>query len=481
MLPQNTVEILKKLNKTQLKSLGDFIHSPYFNSIDKLKDLYNEIMKSYPDFSNKRLEDKSLYKKFYPGKEFNKKVILNLFSDFGNLLKKFLAYEKFGLQDDAIEVKLAESLSDIKCYELSKKVINDYKKKKKSDSAFNEDYFYHLYKMDKVYYTNLIHSRPIYKEQIYETYNTCSDSLMLDFLNKYSALAHSQALTSIIRSDEKNNKIIESFLNTFEPEKFLKYVDNSDDKHAQAVKLQYLLYYYTKSKMNEEQYFELKKLLLDNVKNFSPADTCIYFKTITDVAVLNKIHFEEVFDLRKTFCELKIYPNDSIPKFSAATLQNTFITAMGLYHYEWAENFLDEYINYIDEDLKENEYNYSKGLLNFQLKKYETSLEFLNKVKYSGLVEKVNVRFYYVMNYIELKLYDAAASMLKSIKQLVRESKDIPEVTSISIKDALKFFNEIIKCYHSLSKLDLAVYKEAKNAKSFFYQYYIVEKMEGMI
>ncbi|MBN8568209.1 MAG: hypothetical protein J0M18_01155, partial [Ignavibacteria bacterium] len=68
MLPQNTIDILKTLNKTELKSLGDFINSPYFNSIEKLKDLYIEVSKSYPDFTSKRLEDEAIHKKLYPGK-----------------------------------------------------------------------------------------------------------------------------------------------------------------------------------------------------------------------------------------------------------------------------------------------------------------------------------------------------------------------------------------------------------------------------
>ncbi|MBX7044697.1 MAG: hypothetical protein K1X86_02575 [Ignavibacteria bacterium] len=37
MLPLPTVEILKKLNSAELKRFGDFIKSPYFNSISALE------------------------------------------------------------------------------------------------------------------------------------------------------------------------------------------------------------------------------------------------------------------------------------------------------------------------------------------------------------------------------------------------------------------------------------------------------------
>jgi len=141
---------------------------------------------------------------------------------------------------------------------------------------------------------------------------------------------------------------------------------------------------------------------------------------------------------------------------------------MALDEFEWAEKFINEYVNYIDEDLRENEFNYSMGLLSFRTKKYEKSLEYLNKVQYSQILEKVNVRFYYVMNYIELKLYEGALSMIASIKQFHRENKEIPAITSKFINDSIKYFNEIIKCEENGKKIDYAIYAEAQSMKVFF-------------
>ncbi|MBN8569551.1 MAG: hypothetical protein J0M18_07970 [Ignavibacteria bacterium] len=481
MLPQNTIDILKTLNKAELKSLGDFINSPYFNSIEKLKDLFIEVSKSYPDFTSKRLEDEAIHKKLYPGKEFKQKSILNLFSDFGNLLKKFLSYEKFALQEDAIEMNLAKSLSERRLYDLSIKTINDFKKRKQGEEKFHEDYYQFFYKMERTVHRNLLNMRPLNKKKINEALNSAAKALMMDFLNKYSSLAYYLAVIKIVRPEPENNRTIENYLNSVNAENIMKYAESSDDKFVSIVKMQYMLYKFVKDNFTEEEYFELKEILLNNVNNFTPEDICIHFKEITDLAGIKAVSITELFDLRKKFCELKVYPNDSIPNFSAATLQNTFITAMSLGEYEWAENFLEEYINYIDEDLRVNEYNYSKALLNLRLKNYEKSLEHLNKIKYHELVEKINVRFYYLMNYIELGMYDSAVSMVKSIKQLERDGKERVKVESVATENSLRFFNEIIKSLMNNSKLDIAVYKEAQNETKYFYRYYILEKMKEMI
>jgi hypothetical protein len=480
MLPQNTIDILKTLSKTELKSLGDFINSPYFNSIEKLKDLYNEISKSYPDFTGKKLEDKAIHKKLYPGKEFKQKSVLNLFSEFGNLLKKFLSFEKFAQQEDAMDLNLVKSLSERRNYELSNKVINDFKKRKKSSEKFHEDHFYYFYKMDKVYYRNLINSRPLNKKKINEIIDSGTSALMLDFLSKYSSMAYILSLMKIIRPDDENDKKIGYHLSSVNPEDFLKYIHSSEDKYAEIIKMQYLFYKYTKGNSSNEDYYAAKDILLRHVDNFTPEDLCIYFKNLTDMAGLG-MTLNEVFDVRKKFCDLKIYPNDSIPRFSAATLQNTFMAAMGLGEYEWAENFLEEYINYIDEDYKENEYNYSKAQLNLRMKRHEESLKYLNKINYNELVEKVNVRFYYLMNYIELDMLDAAVSMIKSVKQLLRDNTVRVKRDHYATENSLKFFNEIIKALLNNSKLDIAIYKEAEKEPLYYFRYYIIEKMKQMI
>ena len=68
MLTPNSVEILRALDKNEFKRFGDFIKSPYFNSVEILGKIYDETAKVYPDFENPRLSYEKISKKIYPGK-----------------------------------------------------------------------------------------------------------------------------------------------------------------------------------------------------------------------------------------------------------------------------------------------------------------------------------------------------------------------------------------------------------------------------
>ncbi len=117
----------------------------------------------------------------------------------------------------------------------------------------------------------------------------------------------------------------------------------------------------------------------------------------------------------------------------------------------------------------------------FQQKKYEESIEYLSKVKFHQVYEKINVRFYYLMNYIELKSYQSAISMLNSIRQFYLESKEIPEMFAVLIENSLRFFREIIRVEENNKKLDYSILKEAQNAGRYYQKQYILAKMEKLV
>ena len=131
MLTPNSIEILKALSKDEFKRYGDFVKSPYFNSVEVLGKLFDEIAKVYPDFESTRLSYKKISQKIYPGKEFNEQTIRNLYSKFGNLLKKFIAMENVINDEDVINMNMAEGMSKRKLLSIQINLSKNSEEKKK--------------------------------------------------------------------------------------------------------------------------------------------------------------------------------------------------------------------------------------------------------------------------------------------------------------------------------------------------------------
>ncbi len=89
MYNTQTVEILKKLDKDELKRFGDFLMSPFFNNSSFIVKIYDTVKKEYPAFTGNSLEPEIIFKKLYPAESFKNTRIRNLYAEFGNLLRKF--------------------------------------------------------------------------------------------------------------------------------------------------------------------------------------------------------------------------------------------------------------------------------------------------------------------------------------------------------------------------------------------------------
>jgi hypothetical protein len=485
MLPQNIIEILKKLDKKESKRLGDFIKSPYFNSIGKLEDLYDVIVKEYPAFPGEKLDDKKVFKKLYPGKEYKDKTIKNLYLEFGKLFRKFLAYEEIFPNEELIDLNLAKALSRKGAYGISDKIINE-KMEKTKYKDLGRSYYLYMYKLEVQRYHNLFKEKKMDFQEIYNSLHSTAEDLAGFFFSTFSNAGYHMLFSLETQNIDCGNRKLLELIKSFDSKKLLDYLDASGLKNSTVVKIYYLFLNSFVNGFTEKEYYEIKEILIKNSGSFSKIDILNFWTNTMDLLLfklvpLDKKFYREVIDLSKYFSSLNIYPDKSIDDFPYHMLRNIIFSGLILDEYEWAESFLNEYSNYIDPEYKKNELNYNKGLLYFNYKKHEESLLYLNNVKITDIYENLSVRFYMLMNHIELKNYDSAESMINSIKQFYRSNKDIPELIGGLAKTSLKYLAEIIKCEQAGTKINYSFYKEALGPKRCYNKKYILSKMKAMV
>jgi hypothetical protein len=483
MISANTTEILKTLDKKELKRLGEFIKTPYFNSIEKLFDLYEIIAKGYPDFSPNKLDDSKISRKLYPGKEYSIKTIKNLNSEFGKILRRFLAYEEISGDEDLIDLNLVKSLSKRGSFEISNKIIDE--KKEKMEKGHPEDYWY-FHKLQIEHCNNLLKENKLNLQEIFDAHYSLCKNLTAHFLTAFSDSVFHILVSLKTQNVGCGDQNVNDFIKLIDSKKLLDHLDKSGYSNPASIKMHYLFLYYFINDFTEKDLNKLKSFLIENVEHFSKLELMTFWNNFTNLIGVKLVplghkYSKELFDINEFFCNLKIYPDGSLGEFGVSLLRNVFTCALLVEEYKWAENFLNEYSNYINEKLRENEVNYNMGMLSFKHKEYERSLKYLSRVNFTDIYENVNIRFYMLMNHIELKNYDSALAMINSIKQFYKTSKEIPEFVGCLIKDSLNYFSKIIKCEESGRKLDYTIYKKAIAPGRYYHKKYIKDKMKGMV
>ena len=144
----NILQLFDGIDKKELKSINDFVNSPFYNKSKRLSDFFALIYKNYDVYKANGLSKKELAKKLYPGESYSKKTdekIRKLLSDFGKLLDTYLITVKFMGNNDRMSLALIKTLRERGAEDRFKKKLNDLTKKLEKVKYKDEKHIY-LYK-----------------------------------------------------------------------------------------------------------------------------------------------------------------------------------------------------------------------------------------------------------------------------------------------------------------------------------------------
>ncbi|MBX7045828.1 MAG: hypothetical protein K1X86_08315 [Ignavibacteria bacterium] len=485
MFSIQTIEILKSLNKNELKRLGDFIKSPYFNSSKPIEKIFTIVFKSYPDFDKSALHFKKVFKKLYPSEAYNEKRMKNMYSEFSNLLRKFIGFEHLRQNNAMLDVPITAELTARGLNKISEKLIAKSLKENDDGLLSIADRFHYLYPLNVHHTHNLGYLREHGTPEYLKADVELIEKLIIFFLTNIHQLSFYDVTNNqVFKMPE--NPILKIVVNSIDTEKILAYFDSVNHEYASYLKIHYLFWYHATNDIDEEKYRELKKEILKTIRKVKKLDqnqfiVRIIHMIISKFAIKDRKFYEDVIEFAELIDELKIFPGEDVNAFFNGPFRDIFITAVSLKKYDWAENFLNKYIEFVSRDLRKDSENFCRGILSFKRGNFEESLKYFNEVKMIDIVEKLNVKFYYIMNYIELKSYESALSALHSFKQFMMESDAIPEMFSERVKNSLKYFAELIRCEEKGEKISEWVYKEFKQTAGLVHKQYLLEKIEKLM
>jgi len=485
MLQESTVEILQKLSKKEFLKLGSFARS-HLNSVEILLKMYEEVAAVYPEFNSEELSYENMWKKLYPRKSFNDKMIRNIYTKFSKLVQNFIAYEEIEADEREIELNTIEALNKRKCYALSKKITESSKKKILEKSEIGRERFYRLFRLNEQFFYQLDYIRHETTSDYHRAIEECSEEFIAYALSVIFELGTQYNILKKNYRVEHGETLLDRFLTSVDTENIFDFLEEKNHSYYNNIKIRQLIYNYSNKQITLEEYYELKKILFENADKFDEGETLSFFSNIEDMLMLqlmtkNLALTNEILEMGKKVCDMNIFRPGTKLEMGGYTFRNYFTAAIMQKEFDWADNYIDKYIHYIKPEARENEYNYSKAIVSFKLNKYEESLEFINKFNTTDIIEKVNIRLYSLMNYIELGAHEAALSMISAIRQFTLESKEIPPARMESIQNSLKFFSEIVKSIANEKKLDYAILAEAHDTPKFFHRQYVIEKMETMV
>lgn len=456
MSQHKLIALLKTLSSAEMKELERFLRSPYFNTNEKLTDIFLFLKQHHPAYENQPEKEK-LYAAIYPGKKYRDVHFRQYFSALTSLVEEFLAVQKFGKEKTMFRHALLEEMIDRDAENLFNRTLLKTNGEAKSE--------------DDTYYLSQFHLEDIRNKFLV---NTAQQQNRFSEKPDYAKAIKLLDTFYIIRKlkfycSELNYKTIaaveqESIL----MDEILELLSKQDYSGTPAIVIYHKILRTLTEPENEENFASLLKTLKasDHLFPQSEAREMYIYAQNFCIRQINKgktPYLKEILNIYRVLLEREIILEKGI--LSPWDYKNIVVTALRLGEFKWTEKFIREYKDKLPEKERENAFTYNLAKYYFYKKDYSNVLKLLQNVEYSDVFYSLDSKSMLLKTYYELNEIDSLDSMMDSFKIYLLRNKALSEHHVKTYKNLLRIVRKLSRIIPSdMKKIEL-LEKEIEQTK----------------
>ncbi len=413
MLGSQLLELVKSLDKRDMRELRKVVRSPYFNQRDDVSQLFDCIDKTL----NSRLPDLSkekIFEKIYPNQKYDDVLIRQLMSYLYKVIQKYLITEGVLQNEMESQLYLTHALRQRNADRIVEKQLNDSLEIIEKQGFKNAKYHYLKYKLHTENY-DYLNSK---KRNIGDSLQEQSEELDFFYISESLRQACIISAQQTISKQDYNQLFIDVVVERV--------------MQMNNIPISVSAYFYalnTLNKPEKEEYFhQLKEIIVNNSFAFPENELRDLYIVATNYCIrrLNqgeKIFGKEALELYLSRLENNVLlENGVLPIY---TYKNILTAALKSEEYEWAERFLYDFKQYLPEKERENIFQYNLALFYFRTGKYSEAMTLLQKVNLNDVLYNLDARRLLARIYYDLDETNALQSLIESSKVYLHRQKGI--------------------------------------------------------
>ena len=412
MLNSRIFLIFSQLNAKERRAFKKFVQSPFHNAREDTRILYEYILKNHRQ--PKLLDREALYKKLYPGELYNDAKMRQVMTHLRRLFEQYLAVN--ALMEDPIKMNILAARA--------------FQEKKLKDT-----FRHNLTKAEELLEKQEYRSRSYYESAFMiqsEWYDSQTEEVRSSSFD-LEPLRFTQEVRFILEKLHLSCSAI-THQNVFKSEyspgltaAVITYIEKENLLDIPAVNIYYYAYQ-TLIKEEDQWFFNLKTQLTKHGFLFPPTELRSLFLIALNYCIkkINKgfpNFIQESYTLYKSGMAFELFViNGELSRF---TYKNIVAIGLKLKDYEWIEQFIHDYKNFLSEKYRDSQFNYSLSKLYFAKKDYHQAMGLLVKVEYDDVFLNLDSKTMLMKIYYELDEWDALESLLSSFTIFIRRKKEL--------------------------------------------------------
>ena len=388
--------LFKSLSPEEFRRFQKFLNSPFYNYSKTLTAFYDLLKKYYPKFDSPNLKKEKVWKKLFPGESFDEAKYWRMTSKLSLLTEKFMAVLELEKNPDEEKKLVIQSFEQRRLNPFFEKEVNNFIKEAKKKQSFESNIQSNkIVLLEKLFY----HLKNNKSEKAAEIPPKILSELDRYYFQQRLKISGTlKGSESILR--KKHNSEISNFITE---------IINNHSEYQIPVLIAYKNLYQFIENQDVSSYWELKKSLLNSFEVLGIDNQKHVFQHLINFAIgqVNKGYSEfrnENFELYKMGIEKRwLFENNSI---SDITFTNIASLGANLKEFEWTQNFVENYAQYLNEEKRENAKVLSLGYICFHQKNYWKVIDLFLSQKFVTRPDLLRSKTLLLQSYFELTLQD---------------------------------------------------------------------------
>lgn len=424
------VAVLKTLDLKARTRFLAYVSAPFFNKNEKVSRLCTYILQYAPDFEHPRLQKNAVYAHVFQREGYAELPLNNVISDLLQLLYDFLAYQRYQAQPHFKRELLLAELLDRELYGEVERFAE------KTAPVQHYETYLHAYRLhEKWDEAAIAKGKRGYNEHLQYS----ADALDLYYYcNKLRIACDMASRNAVIQAGYECH---------FLPEVLAWLEQNTALVEAAPILQVYLQALQMLSETDQTgHYFALKNLLAQHIALFSRQELqslyhyCLNY-CVRQINSGQSAFYREVLDLYKLLLQENILLQNG--HLSQWAYNNIITAGIRLREYDWTEEFIQRYREYLQPEVQHNAYTYNLATLFYEKGEFANALQQLQNVEFTDAFYHLSAKIIQMKSYYALNETEPFMALLEATRKFLSRNHQLSDYQKKSNANFVKLSRKL--------------------------------------
>jgi hypothetical protein len=443
-------EIVRSLSKKEQRDLNKWLQSPAHNQRQDVIRLFDFLVKSLTN-GDATAEKEQAWRAIFPAQPYDDAYLRQVMYFLLKAIEEYLVFIDY--TSDRVQYQIALT----RIYR-KRKLEKAYKQAHRlgEESLENQPLRNDWYLLNRFFLAQELHE---YKMSVTQNapvnLQETADALEKWFLEERLRISKDMiAHHRIYQKVTYDHGVLESVLNYVEEKKML-------------LNTSIAVYYYAYRAFMEpaeELYFDKLEYLIQNeMERFRHSELRTLYLAALNYCV-PKINqgrqdfYRKAFELYKKGVETGILLENGV--ISRYTFLNTVSSALKTLEFDWAEKFISEFADHLEEKQRHGAVNFSLSRLYFEKGDYSKAQDLLTQFEYDDMLQNIVAKTMLLKIYYENDDLDAFESLLESLRTYLQRKEALDPARKTAYKNMISLMKKLLHL-NVYSKPQREVFREA--------------------